>query len=177
MSDRLWQQLRRLIRWLSHVAALDGLPPWQLRLELLLTQIPAAARGRVAANLQLPQTSVARLAAFATAEATVLDQVPTCDRPSACVQCLQAYDTETLLLLAVRHPRSLGDRIWRYLTHWSQVKAPLNGHHLRQMGYRPGPRYRDILEDLKAATLDGTIADPEAAVAFVRDRYPLPPSP
>jgi tRNA nucleotidyltransferase (CCA-adding enzyme) len=173
MGDRLWQQLRRLSRWMGRVEQLSSLIPWQMRLELLITAIPAEDRSRVAGNLQLPQTTVERLDTFAAAETQILAALPQCDRPSAWVRVLQPFDVETLVLVCVRHPRRTSDRLWRYLTHWSHVKAPLNGHDLKQLGYPPGPNYRTILDDLLAATLDGDIQSRNEAIALLRQRYPL----
>ncbi|MEM0980179.1 MAG: poly(A) polymerase, partial [Cyanobacteria bacterium P01_H01_bin.58] len=173
LSDRLWQQMRCLSRRLQQVDHLGDLAPWQIRLELLITAVPSAARQTVTANLQLPQSSITRLAELATVEATLLAALPQCDRPSQYVYHLRPYDAETLLLLSVRHPQAIGDRIWRYLTTWSLVKAPLNGNDLRRLGYRPGPAYRTMLEALLAATLDGTLQSRAEAEAFILNRYPL----
>jgi len=176
MSDRLWVQLRRLSRWMQRVEQLASLIPWQTRLELLITAIPAEDRSRVAENLQLPQVSVERLAGFETAQGQILDRLPQCDRPSQCVHLLQQYDIETLVLVCVQHPKRTSDRIWRHLTQWSQVKAILNGNDLKQLGYLPGPTYRAMLDDVLAATLDHQIDDREDAIAFIKQRYPLPAS-
>ncbi|RZM78756.1 CBS domain-containing protein [Leptolyngbya iicbica] len=173
LSDRLWQQLRRLSRWLAQVDLLAALSPWQLRLELLLTGIPTRDRESVATHLQLPQTSVQRLAQLASAEVAILEKLPQCDRPSQCRQLLDAYDLESLVLISLRHPRHTSDRIWRYLTHWSQVKAPINGQDLKRLGYPPGPAYRDMLLRALYATLDGELANQAAAIAFIQRQYPL----
>jgi tRNA nucleotidyltransferase (CCA-adding enzyme) len=145
-----------------------------MRLELLITAIPPDDRGRVADNLQLPQASVERLANFESAATRILAQLPQCDRPSQVVHLLQNDDVETLVLVCVRQPRETSDRIWRYLTHWSQVKAMLNGNDLKKLGYPPGPRYRAMLDELLTATLDGEIRDREGAIALLQQRYPTP---
>lgn len=176
MSDRLWRQLRRLSRWLRQVDQLSALSPWQMRLELLLTEIPAVDRAPVAANLQLTQASVERLAQFAAAETTLLENLPQCDRPSQKAHLLRNYDIETLILISVRQPRRLSTAIWRYLTDWSQVSAPLNGNDLKQLGYPPGPLYREILDNLLTATLDGEIETREDAIALLRQQHPQSPS-
>jgi tRNA nucleotidyltransferase (CCA-adding enzyme) len=174
MSDRLWQQLRRLSRWLRRTQPLSDRVPWLMRLEVLIAAIPTCDRGMVAENLQLSQTSCDRLSHLATAEAHVLATLPQCDRPSQAFHLLHNYDTETLVLICVRHPRLTSDRIWRYLTQWSQTQPPLNGHDLKQLGYAPGPCYREMLEALLTATLDRTIQTRQEAIAFLQQRYPLP---
>ena len=172
LRDYLWQQLRRISRWLMQVELLSTLIPWQVRLELLITALSPPTRQSVAENLQLPQSSVTRLANLADTEDMLLKQLPRGDRPSQCVQLLRSYDTETLLLVCVRHPHAVGDRIWRYLTTWMQVKAPLNGNDLKRLGYRPGPEYRSMLEMLLAATLDGEITNRADAEIFINRQYP-----
>ncbi len=47
----------------------------------------------------------------------------------------------------------------------------LGGADLLAMGYAPGPRVGEILRALEDAQLEGTIATPAAAAAFVRERY------
>lgn len=173
LSDRLWQQIRRLSRWLAQVEPLAALTPWQMRLELLLTGIPPADRQAVAEHLQLPQASVQRLASFHQAEADVVEKLPICDRPSQCFYLLANYDLATLVFISLRHPHQTSDRIWRYLTHWSQVKAPVNGQDLKQLGYPPGPAYREMLDRVLAATLDGELPNRAAAIAFIQHHYPL----
>ena len=177
LNARLWQQLRRLSRWLERVEILSTLTSWQLRLELLMTAIAPDTRQATAANLQLPQASVSRLANLADTETRLLEQLPKCDRPSQYTRILQTCDFETLVLISVRFPHRLGGSIWRYLTIWRYIKAPLNGKDLKQLGYPPGPQYRRMLDTLHAAALDGEVRDQAAAKAFIEHQYPLTDSP
>ncbi|MGF1459494.1 MAG: CBS domain-containing protein [Leptolyngbyaceae cyanobacterium] len=177
VSAALWQQLRRLSRWLSQVGSLSQLTPWQVRLELLLVAIPETDRGQVATNLQLPHDNVQRINTFATAEQHLLAQLPMCDRPSQYVNLFASYDLITLLLMSLRHGQQAGSHIWRYLTDWSQVTAPLNGNDLKRLGYRPGPAYRKILAAVLAATLDGGVGNHAEAITFVLQHFPPPPRP
>jgi tRNA nucleotidyltransferase/poly(A) polymerase len=50
----------------------------------------------------------------------------------------------------------------------------LTGRDLIELGLRPGPRFKEILEAVEEAQLEGTLADREAAIGFVRARYPAP---
>src|SRR5262245_46053096 len=51
----------------------------------------------------------------------------------------------------------------------------LGGTDLLAMGYAPGPRVGEILRALEDAQLEGAIATPAAAEAFVRERFPPGP--
>ncbi|MEM6836846.1 MAG: CBS domain-containing protein [Cyanobacteria bacterium P01_C01_bin.120] len=172
LGDRHWQQLRDLTRWLTQVDLPASLMPWLLRLELLLSTLPAPQRVPVAEQLQLPQTSSQRLQSLASAEAEIAAKLPQGDRPSQHVHLLQTYDLPLLILVGLRQSPAIQERIWRYLTNWSQVKAILSGTDLKALGYPPGPLYREILAALQAATLDGEIQTREEAIARVVQQFP-----
>jgi tRNA nucleotidyltransferase (CCA-adding enzyme) len=48
-----------------------------------------------------------------------------------------------------------------YLVIWRKVKPTINGNDLKQRGLQPGPRYTDILRQLRAAWLDGEVQSRE----------------
>jgi tRNA nucleotidyltransferase (CCA-adding enzyme) len=139
-----------------------------VRLEAILAQLAPAYRQPVAQNLQLPVDSISRLENLAAAEAAVTNVLPTCDRPSQVVGLLKQYDRAILILIVVRCDRStIRRQMWRYLTIWANLQPLLTGDDLRQLGYQPGPQFRQILDELTIATLDGKIADRAAAEVFV----------
>lgn len=79
-----------------------------------------------------------------------------------------------LILIAVRcgdnsgsYAKLIRRQIWRYLTIWSSVQPLLTGADLQRLGYKPGPQYREILDDLLTATLDGVITDKATAENFL----------
>lgn len=171
MDRTLWRQLRLTERWLRHAQ-----PPqsWLMLLEVLLAHLAPEYRSPVAEHLQLPADTIERLASLATAQATVTEQLSPDQRPSQIVQILKPYSDRLLVLMAVRVARSQRKQIWRYLTHWSQVKAWIDGRDLKALGYKPGPQFRPILDALIAATLDQVITNRTEAENFVRDRFPQP---
>ncbi len=50
----------------------------------------------------------------------------------------------------------------------------LTGADLIAMGYPPGPRFKEILDTVEDAQLEGVLADPAAARAFVSAHFPTP---
>jgi tRNA nucleotidyltransferase (CCA-adding enzyme) len=140
---------------------------WKLRLEAILAQLAPADRQRVAIELQLPAESIARLENLAEAESIVRARLPTEDRPSQIVKLLRQFDRSTLILIAVRSDRAMRRQIWRYLTVWMHVRSVLTGNDLQQLGFKPGSQFRQILDELTIATLDGKIGDRAAAESFV----------
>lgn len=176
LDRQLWLQLRLLERYLRRLNN-HSLSHWLLRLEVIIAYLKPEYRAQVAHNLQLPDDSLKRLTTLAQSQAEVM-ALPLCQLPSQVVRQLRRYDLPTLILLAVQSPRSVRHQIWQYLTHWANVQPPLNGNDLKALGYQPGPQYRQILDDLLAATLDGVIANTSlaeievAAKAFLAAHYP-----
>jgi poly(A) polymerase len=49
----------------------------------------------------------------------------------------------------------------------------VTGEDLKEMGYRPGPQFKLILQAVEDAQLDGALSDRDRALAFVRERFPV----
>ncbi len=130
---------------------------WQILLEVLIAYLTAAERGPVAEKLQLTADSIERLQTLEPLQTELVQRLPGCQRPSQIVKLLKQYDLIALILIAVKSERAIRRQIWQYLTRWLQVKPPIDGHALKLMGYPPGPLFRQILDDLLAAQLDGRI--------------------
>jgi poly(A) polymerase len=56
-----------------------------------------------------------------------------------------------------------------------QPKLLLTGRELIAAGYRPGPRFKSMLEAAEDAQLEGAVRTPEEALSFVRQRFGKPP--
>jgi tRNA nucleotidyltransferase (CCA-adding enzyme) len=54
-----------------------------------------------------------------------------------------------------------------YLVHWRNVKPSITGEDLKQRGLPPGPRYAEILRQLRAARLDGEVASREEEIVML----------
>ncbi len=145
---------------------------WQVLLEILLTALPQGDRTRIANHLQLPADSIERLHDIDEIQVTVATTLPNCDRPSQIVELLEPYSLETLALLAVLSDRPIRRQIWHYLTQLAHIKSPLNGNDLKNLGYKPGRQFKQILDHLRSATLDGEISDQPQAEAFLAQKYP-----
>lgn len=172
LTDRLWRQLRLVDRALSRFDPQQTIPHWLILLELILSQLEPAVRVAVAENLQLPGDSIRRLRELEQ-QRTALSALPAAQRPSQVVQILGSFDRSTLILLAATAPRPIRQQIWQYLTRWSQIKSPLNGEALKELGYKPGKQFKQILRELKIATVDGMVNTRADAEAFLAERFPV----
>ncbi|MDH3998598.1 MAG: CBS domain-containing protein, partial [Desulfuromonadales bacterium] len=59
----------------------------------------------------------------------------------------------------------------RYITHLSDVQPLLSGHDLEEFGFRPGPLFKEVLDDLLAARLDGRVDTVEDERNRVMKKY------
>ena len=173
LDDQLWWQVRLVDRWLRRFDPDKSLEHWQMRLEVLIAHLAPEERAAVARNLQLPVDSIERLEQLAQAQADLAESLQASQLKSEVVGRLRLYQLPTLVLLAVQSPRSIRRKIWQYLTNWTNIQPPLNGNDLKQLGYKPGPQYRQILDSLLAATLDQVIQNEADAKAFLAEHYPL----
>ncbi|NDJ24860.1 CBS domain-containing protein [Nostoc sp. B(2019)] len=172
LDAEILRQLRLLERCLRRFDSQQTLIHWQMRLEVLIAYLAPKYRVKVAKNLQLQEESIVRLKNLAQIQTEVMASLSTCQRPSQIVKLLQKYDLPMLILIAVQSPRSLRRQIWEYFTGWANVQPLLNGNDLKRLGYNPGPQYREMLDDILAATLDEVIKDSTEAEEFLAKHYP-----
>ncbi|UNU24773.1 CBS domain-containing protein [Microcoleus vaginatus] len=149
-----------------------NIPDWQMRLEVLIAYLAPEYRGKVAANLQLPADSIKRLEVLEAGKNQLAENLPKCELPSQLVLLLRNYELPVLIAIALQSPRKFRRQIWEYLTKWANVEPPLNGNDLKALGYKPGPGFKRMLDDLLAARLDGDLGDRAAAISFLTERYP-----
>ncbi|MEH2266547.1 CBS domain-containing protein [Nostoc sp.] len=173
LDSSVLRQLRLLERCLRRFDAEQTIIHWQMRLEALIAHLAPEYRVKVATNLQLQDDSIVRLKNLAQSFSQVMEYLPTFERPSQVVQLLRQYDLPMLILIALQSPREIRHQILEYLTVWANVQPLLNGNDLKKLGYKPGPQYRQILDDIVAGTLDRVIKDRAEAEEFLAKHYSL----
>ncbi|MBW4689455.1 MAG: CBS domain-containing protein [Komarekiella atlantica HA4396-MV6] len=172
LDEEILRQLRLLERCLRRFDSQQTLIHWQMRLEALVIHLAPEYWGKVAQNLQLQEDSIARLKKFAQSFNQVMELLPSCQHPSQVVQLLRQYDLPMLILIALHSSRLLRQQIWHYLTVLANIQPILNGNDLKILGYKPGPQYRQILDDILAASLDKVIKNKVEAEEFLAKHYP-----
>jgi len=149
-----------------------NIPDWQMRLEVLIAYLAPEYRVKVATNLQLPADSIKRLELLEVGNQELAKGLLKCNLPSQLVFLLRNYELPLLIAIALQSPRSIRRQIWEYLTKWANIESPLNGNDLKALGYKPGPGFKRMLDDLLAAALDGDLGDRAAAISFLAQHYP-----
>lgn len=92
--------------------------------------------------------------------------------PSKIYQTLAPLPTESILLMMAATTSQLArKRFSYYLTELRKVKPHMTGSKIRELGFKPGPIYREILERLRDARLDGTVKTDGEEIALIRREF------
>ncbi|MCS6814790.1 MAG: hypothetical protein NZ772_14645 [Cyanobacteria bacterium] len=162
LTPRLWHRLRLIHRCFliasRHSPSIStSVTYWEYLLETLIADLEPQYRSIVARNLQCSLESCDRLDRLEHYQQEITDGLKQCDRPSQVVHLLKPYNTATLVIVGVYSDQSVRKQIWRYLSYWRFITSPLDGSDLQALGYQPGKQFRQMLEELVVAVLDGTI--------------------
>jgi tRNA nucleotidyltransferase (CCA-adding enzyme) len=87
----------------------------------------------------------------------ILSRLGRLSKPSQITLYLNNYDQSGLEIIAETTRAKSCERITRYLEDYSNVKISTTGEDLKRMGIQPGPRYKELLDNLLAAKLDARV--------------------
>jgi tRNA nucleotidyltransferase (CCA-adding enzyme) len=77
------------------------------------------------------------------------------------------------LMARSKHP-DIKRYISLYYTQLKNVRPQVRGQDLLDLGYRPGPRFKEIFNLLLERKLAGDLRSKEEEIAFLRSRFPPP---
>ncbi len=171
-------------RWVS--AAVGRMPqptgslrvptPGEIWLAGWMHSLPAEAGERVMARLNLPQHR-AEMVREARKVLAALATTPPEARASQVVQRLESYSLPTLALAYVVGEHDLARaHIARYVEQLRHVRPIADGGTLRARRLPPGPAYRAILRELRAAWLDGEVHNAAEESAWLERRLASEPT-
>lgn len=94
-------------------------------------------------------------------------------KPSSIYRTLKGLPIEALLFIVLKaRSRLVERRAYQYLTRMRKVRIHTTGDKLKKMGYKQGPIFKKILEELLWAKLDGIVKSPSSETKFVIDNFP-----
>jgi len=171
LTKKLWWSIRCVSRWLRYLDPENKLSHWLIRLEILIVNLPITEREKVATSLQLPKDSIQRIKKLEQIELEISAKLSDCHLASEIYKLLHSYKDLELIVFSARTSRHTRHLIWNYLTKLAKVQPIFNGNDLRKLGYKPGKQYKEMLDELLAATLDKTITSRDEAEAFLKVKY------
>jgi tRNA nucleotidyltransferase (CCA-adding enzyme) len=146
---------------------------WQIKLEMMIAELKLEYRLAVATNFQMPDESIQRLSNLDDTQSQITSFLSTSRSDSEIFKLLKKYDLISLILIGTGTTHLIRRKIWRYLTILQHVEAPLNGNDLKKLGYKPSPQFKQILDSLLFAKLDGKIRDFQSAKKYLTEHYTI----
>ncbi len=173
-TERVIHETARVLVWFRLLYLEDPCRQWQVYYLALCDGLAAGEFLDACRRLAVPGRVMTRVFASRRHTLGILDSIqrrlkrgPEVRR-SEIHTWFHGLPLETLLYLAAKASRDEVRRfVSLYLTHLRQVRRCLDGEALKSLGLAAGPRFKDIMERLLAARLDGEVTtdDEERALA------------
>ena len=178
-DDWLYARLERL-------ESIDPEPEWGLGSDpfllrrdlgytLWLIQLEPEQADGVARRLKLP-VQLARVTQSACALWRDRRSLATALPSQATLRLDDAPPLARYALYLATSDAQLRSILQNYVTRWQNIQPVTDGHALRKRGLSPGPRYRQVLDALRLAWLDGEVQTVEEEQALLEKLLQVDPS-
>jgi len=176
----LFEEIRGVLSWFDHLYLEEPYAPWKVYWQGLTSGLEPKAVQALGERLQMGDADGRRMIAQRMEMNSVLDKLFRSKGESShyeLYKLLSLYDTETLLfMMAKANNRTIKRQISTFFLRLRGARVAMTGRDLKQMGFQPGPLYRQILNALLEAKLNSQVNTKEDEVLFVKEKYgtPLP---
>ena len=173
-TERRFQRVGEVLTWYGLLYQEDQPTPWIVYLLTLLGERVGTEARAILRRLGPPPRAAAMLARDLTRLRGLARQFhQTQERPPSRVfRWLADAPLEVVLALMARMERSeLRKSVGDFLATTRRIRPHLRGDDLRALGIRPGPIYREILNSVLYARLDGHVQSRDDELRFVRQRF------
>ena len=172
----LLEQVQRSISWFKLLYLNDEYEPWIVYILAIMSRAPLKVLINFCNRFQLTP----KLKDCLINEKTVADKTAHFLsrkgglKNSEIYTALRELDIEGLLyLMAVARKSEVKKAVSSYVTSLRLETPLLNGDDLKTLGYLPGPLFKEILETLLLARLDGKTSSREDELSLLKAQYPL----
>ncbi len=171
---RVLERVRAVISWFDLIYLEMPYHPWKVFWYGLTSFLDDRALGNLAENIQLNNLEAPKMTAQRLATKEVLEGLYRLkdDDNYRIYTLLSQYDTEILLFIMAKVDN---DRIKRvisnYFTRLKGKKVILKGKELKDMGFKPGPLYKEIFGRLLEAVLNDKVETKEDEIDFVKTHF------
>ncbi|KMY65982.1 polya polymerase [Desulfocarbo indianensis] len=169
----LWNEIQDALAWYQLSFLDQPIRQWVLYFLPLVDNLTDEELGQMGARLSLAPKLRNEIIGMRKEAQNTLNQMQRArPAPSVVYGLLQGLKPEYQLYIMAKATRDWVKRsVSKYLTTLKQVRPELGGDDLMAMGFEPGPVFRQILERLLAARLDGEVKDRDGEQALVRAEF------
>ena len=174
-SRAIFERAGRAIHWYELLYTGESCRRWQVYFLCLTTDLDPDAMTGICRRLGIPERYLEVFGTQREEAHRILQLLENRRgnngkfRPSELYRWLRPFSPELLLYLMARAAREeTRRRISFFFTQLRDVAPILNGHDLKALGISPGPVYKEILDKLLEARLNGQVVSREDEIARVR---------
>lgn len=170
----LLEEIRGVLSWFDLLYLEEAYEPWKVYWHGLTSGLDATGVEELARHLQMGDSESAAMISQHLGSARLLEQLfrSADGNHYELYKFLTPFDTETLLyVMAKTSNRTIKRMVSKYFTRLKGSKTLLRGKDLKEMGFKPGPFYREVLDALLSARLNNEVNTREDEVEFVTQRF------
>jgi len=170
----LLHEIKGVLSWFNLLYLDEPYDPWKVYWYGLTSSLNFATLQHFGERLQMVDIESQRMIAQRQHVNAVLDRLYRINGNDHydLYTLLSQYDTEILLYILAR---ANNERIKKWISHYftklKGTKTLLKGRDLKNMGFKPGPVYKDILDSLLEARLNNAISTKRDEIRYVKDRF------
>ncbi|MBW2172673.1 MAG: CBS domain-containing protein, partial [Deltaproteobacteria bacterium] len=172
--ESLLNSVEKVLTWYNLLFLEEPCRGWMVYLLALLRSLDQEAAGAVCDRLKLTDRHRTILISEKARGEEFLKWMALAHvfKSSDIYKRLRPFHIETLLYIMASSTRDPVKRaISKYITQLRSTTTLLTGNDLKEMGFEPGPVYRDILSGLLDARLNGEVKTRTDEAAFVRENW------
>jgi tRNA nucleotidyltransferase (CCA-adding enzyme) len=169
-------QASRAVSWFKLMYLDEKLEPWKVYLLSIMSRSGIREVINFCKRFELPEKLEKNLARQkADADRIAMDMLHRpYMKPSEIYWLLNELENEGILyLMAIARRKHIQMAISQYVTRLDTAQPLVSGIDLQEMGYKPGPGYRAMLNHVIEGQLNGEIRSHQDALEFIRKHYPL----
>jgi tRNA nucleotidyltransferase (CCA-adding enzyme) len=172
--ERLLEEIRSVLAWYDLSFIRNGCQRWLVYLLALADALNSTEMPEFCSRMEFPPRLSNWLIEGREKAASVGRRFyrKTTPKPSEIYHLLEVLDSEWLLFIMAKTQQEETRRcISLYFRNLKEVHPELRGRDLKEMGIKPGPIYREILDCLLDGRLNGELLSREQEVEFVQKHF------
>ena len=175
--NRVLKAVEESLEWYTGFSRHHSIESWVVYWMALMDRLPKKAVIETLARLPVPQHQAKKMHWIGRETTLVLRQLSTrpTPTPAQLYRMLCDLPDEALIYVMAKSQSAFITRqISTFLTTYQHMRPVLNGHDLQAMGLTPGPHFRNILDKLLDARLNGEVTTESEECTFVRQLVQTP---
>jgi tRNA nucleotidyltransferase (CCA-adding enzyme) len=172
--NKILEGIESVISWFKLLYIEEPFRPWKVYWHGLTSQLEGDILSGLAIKMQMNDLESHRMIAQRLVGGNILDKLFRMKKDNNwdLYTLLSQYDTELLLfVMAKANNEKIKKLISVYFTKLKGTVIKTRGSDLMEMGFTPGPLYREIFSSLLRARLDETVSTREDEINYIKKNF------